>query len=135
MLPHSFLWGHLIQAYAIESQLPIDAHITNLLSGMMKRLSTQFPKSDSVYYVDLWPFSPSLMVVGSPSLASQAVQHQSLRKPSTLTDLFYPITGGSRPYFHEWRTTEKEPQCIQSRFQSKLSSQPGSSNYGRIHRL
>jgi cytochrome P450 len=90
MLPHSFLWGHLNQSQHSMSQLPSDAHITNLLS----KISEQFSKSDSVYYMDMWPFSPPLMVLSSPSTASQAVQQHTLRKPPALTDLFYPITGG-----------------------------------------
>ena len=90
MLPHSFIWGHLLQAQSVMSQLPADAHITNLLSTV----SEQFPDSDSVYYIDMWPFSPPLMVLSSPSTASQAVQQHSLRKPPQLTELFYPITGG-----------------------------------------
>ena len=94
MLPHSYLWGHLVQANLIKSQLPTDAHITNLLSTITERLANHFPNSDSVCYMDMWPFSPPLMVVSSPDTASQAVQQQSLRKPSTLMDLFYPITGG-----------------------------------------
>ena len=94
MLPHSRLWGHLAQASLIKSQLPSDAHITNLLSTITERLDNQFPNSDSVNYMDMWPFSPPLMVVSSPNTAFQVVQQHSLRKPSTLMDLFYPITGG-----------------------------------------
>ena len=90
MLPHSFLWGHLNQVQSVQSQLPPDAHITNLLS----KISEGFSKSDSVYYMDMWPFSPPLIVLSSPSTASQAVQEHTLRKPPTLTDLFYPVTGG-----------------------------------------
>lgn len=90
MLPHSFIWGHLLQAQSVMSQLPKDAHITNVLS----KISEQFPSSDSVHYMDMWPFSPPLMVVSSPSFAHQAIQQHTLRKPPTLTELFYPITGG-----------------------------------------
>ena len=90
MLPHHFLWGHLLQLRSLKSQLPSDGHVTNILS----QIAEQFSESDSVYYIDTWPFSPPLMVLSSPSTASQAVQQYPLRKPPYLTQIFYPITGG-----------------------------------------
>ena len=102
MLPHSFLWGHLVQAYSIKDHLPNDAHIINTLS----EISEQFPQSDSIYYMDLWPLGPPLMVLSSPSTAAQAVQQYSLRKPPSLARIFYPITGGQDLIFmngEQWK--------------------------------
>ena len=102
MLPHSFLWGHLAQVQSIRAQLPSNAHITNLLS----KISEQFPNSDSVYYMDMWPFVPPLMILSSPSTASQAIKQHSLRKPPVLAEIFRPITGGDTLVFmngEEWK--------------------------------
>lgn len=90
MLPHSFLWGHLIQVQSVLSQLPNDAHITHALS----QISDHFPKSDSLYYLDMWPFSRPLIVLSSPASAHQAIQQFTLHKPAYLMDVFHPITGG-----------------------------------------
>ena len=102
MLPHSFLWGHLAQIQSIRSQLPSDAHITNLMS----KISEQFPDSDSIYYMDLWPFIPPLLILSSPNTAAQAIKQHSLRKPPVLAEIFRPITGGNTLVFmndEEWK--------------------------------
>ncbi|KAL8732667.1 MAG: hypothetical protein Q9166_002643 [cf. Caloplaca sp. 2 TL-2023] len=85
------------------AQLPFDAHIINLLSTISER----FKKSDSVYYMDMWPFSPPLMVLSSPGTASQAIQQHTLRKPPALTELFRPITGGQDLIFMNGETWKK----------------------------
>ena len=90
MPPHSFFWGHLRYLQRTKSQLPSDAHIIHTLS----KISKEFPGSDSVYYLDMWPFSSPFMVLSSPSTASQAIHQNTLLKPGFLTDVFHPITGG-----------------------------------------
>ena len=84
------------------SELPADAHIVNVLS----KASEQFADSDSVYYMDMWPFSPPLMVLSSPDTALQAIQQHALRKPPSLTELFRPVTGGADLIFmngEQWK--------------------------------
>ena len=119
MLPQSYLWGHLAQADLTKSQLPTDAHITSLLSTITERLANHFPNSDSVYYMDMWPFSPPLMVMSLPDTASQAVQQRFLRKPSTLMDLFYPITGDSDLIFingEQWKREARPGSPLKKSF-------------------
>ena len=104
MLPHSFVWGHLLQLRSLQSRLPSDGHVTNVLS----QLAEKFSDSDSMYYIDTWPFSPPIMVLSSPNTAFQAVQQQSLRKPPFLTQIFYPVTGGPDLIFmngEQWKTS------------------------------
>lgn len=104
MLPHSFVWGHLLQPRSLQSRLPSDGHVTNVLSQLAEKFSDS--DSDSVYYIDTWPFSPPTMVLSSPNTAFRAVQQHSLRKPPFPTQIFYPVTGGPDLIFmngEEWK--------------------------------
>ena len=106
MLPHSFLFGHLLQAQSLGSRLPPDGHITNLLSDIAEKYSD----TDGIYYMDTWPFSSPLMVVSSPSAAAQVIQQLPLLKPAELTKIFYPITGGPDIIFmngEQWRKSRQ----------------------------
>ena len=57
-------------------------------------LSKQFDASDSMFYIDLWPFSCPFLVVSSPSPAIQACQQYDLSKPEVLYPFFHPFAGG-----------------------------------------
>ncbi|KUJ19326.1 uncharacterized protein LY89DRAFT_773609 [Mollisia scopiformis] len=57
-------------------------------------LSDDFSESDSLFYIDLWPFIPPLLLVSSPSYAVQACQANELGKPDALIPFLRPISGG-----------------------------------------
>lgn len=90
MPPHSKIFGHLLAVKSLKEALPSDASGVYLSSD----LSRKFPDSDSVFYLDLWPFSPPFMIVSSPSTCMQATQQHELQKPQAFEDLLAPATGG-----------------------------------------
>lgn len=57
----------------------------------MRELSKQFP--NGIFYVNLWPFSKTLMVVATPTVASQ-VETAFLDKPNEIIGPLERITGG-----------------------------------------
>jgi len=77
-----------------------------LLSNILKRLrkdsqqpdvfevlSLDFKHTDSLFYLDLWPFSSPFLIVSSPAYAIQACQQHDLPTPSFLESFFSPLTG------------------------------------------
>ncbi len=89
MPKHSMIFGHLLEVKALKDKLPSDANGFHLSVA----LSKQFPDSDSLFYLDLWPFSEPFITVGSPSTCMQASQ-RCLSKPQDFEDLLKPVTGG-----------------------------------------
>lgn len=57
----------------------------------MQHLSRRFPQG--VFYIDLWPFSKTLMVVGSPMVANQ-IENASLSKPLEIVQPLEILSGG-----------------------------------------
>ena len=90
MPPHSKIFGHLLAANSIQKAFPSNAHGAYLTA----KLSKGFPDSDSIFYLDLWPFTSPLMVISSPSACMQVAQQHDLPKPQTLEDMLAPVTGG-----------------------------------------
>lgn len=82
--------GHLLSLPPILKQLPKDAQ----QPYAFKELSKNFANTDSLFYLDLWPFSNPLIVVSSPDLSIQACQQHDLPKPSILDAFFRPLAGG-----------------------------------------
>lgn len=69
-------------------------------------LAQDFPESDGLYCLDLWPFFRPLMVVSSPQIAIQACQEYDLPKPDILKTFFAPIAGGEGMFVSngpEWK--------------------------------
>lgn len=90
MPPHSKIFGHLLVIRSIRKAFPSDAHGAYLPA----ELSQRFPDSDSIFYLDLWPFTSPLMIISSPSTCIQAAQQHDLPKAKVLEDMLMPITGG-----------------------------------------
>lgn len=110
MLPHSFVWGHLLQLRPLQSRLPSDGQVTNVLS----QLAEKFSDSDSVYYIDTWPFSPPICCNG-PELSKYSFSGSSTTLPAVTAlpdaDLL-SSKRRSRCDFHEWRKVEEESQYL-----------------------
>ncbi|ORX96642.1 cytochrome P450 [Clohesyomyces aquaticus] len=69
-------------------------------------LAEDFPDTDNLYCLDLWPFFKPLMVVTSPEIAIQACQGYDLPKPDSLKTFFAPISGGEGMFVSngsEWK--------------------------------
>ncbi|KAF8858931.1 cytochrome P450 71B25 [Acephala macrosclerotiorum] len=87
--------GHILSLAPILKNFPLNVHQNYLIA----ELSKQFNKSDSAFYLDLWPFSLPFLVVSSPSMAIQACQTYDLGKPKALDKFFSPFAGGSDNLF------------------------------------
>ncbi|KAF2477215.1 cytochrome protein [Lindgomyces ingoldianus] len=82
--------GHLPMLPRLLNQLPKGAQ-QSYCFGLLTR---DFPNSDGLFYIDLWPFSLPIIIVSTPELAHQVGQEYDLPKPDSLKPFFKPITGG-----------------------------------------
>ncbi|KAL8715306.1 MAG: hypothetical protein Q9225_006430, partial [Loekoesia sp. 1 TL-2023] len=91
MPPHHPIFGHLLIANDILSQLPRDAH-AHYLADQMRR---KYPDLGPVYYLDMWPFAPPFLVAISPTVISQFTQSEiALPNHPNIRKYLLPITGG-----------------------------------------
>ncbi|KAI3328084.1 cytochrome P450 [Xylariaceae sp. AK1471] len=79
--------GHLLALKECSQVLPRDATIHVVIQRMVK----QFPKG--IFYLNLWPFNKTMLIVANPSAASQ-VEAAFLHKPSAMCDTLEIINGG-----------------------------------------
>lgn len=90
MPPYSPFFGHLLFCAKIASGLPKDAH-PNYMPDMIRRT---MPDLGPVYYLDLWPFGPQMLVVAAPSSLYQITQEHSLPKHNTMKSFLQPVADG-----------------------------------------
>lgn len=86
--PHSFLWGHLVELHkGIKADgLPPDA----AFDYVARRLSRTY---GSVVYLDLWPVTPSMCLVGRGSTADKILRVDDLPKFLELYKTVVPVIG------------------------------------------
>ena len=87
MPPHHSLFGHLLLANNVMSNLPHDTH-PQYLPGQIRRA---VPDVGPVFYLDMWPFSLPILVVSSPSAAFQLTQEHSQPKSDGLRHFLRPL--------------------------------------------
>lgn len=75
MAPHHPLFGHLLLANDLLSKLPRDAH-PYYVPGLIRQA---IPDVGQVFYLDMWPFNPPMLVVSSPSVFTQ--EHSLCKSP------------------------------------------------------
>lgn len=90
MLPHSLLFGHLPVVTKLLRQLPSDAHPVY----MPDQIRHHYPDLGPNYYVDLAPFAPSMLVIGTPEAHYQIAQEHLLKKMPNLKQFISPLTNG-----------------------------------------
>ena len=88
MPPHNFLFGHIPVVLRLLRGLPKDAHPL-LMPDEMRR---NFPALGPIYYLDMWPFAPSMLVTASPYTLYQIAQEHVLHKFRNLKDFLRPLT-------------------------------------------
>ncbi|KAK2057997.1 cytochrome P450 [Colletotrichum caudatum] len=90
VVPHSFLFGNLLEAKKAFDSLPPGVHANYVLS----KLGEPFDKG--AFYLDTWPMADPMLVVTDPDMAHQTVYHPvaGATKPPMLLGWFHPITGG-----------------------------------------
>lgn len=76
MPPHHPIFGHLLLANDLLSNLPRGAH-PSYLPGLIRQA---IPDVGQIFYLDMWPFNRPILIVSSPSVAHQFTQERSLRK-------------------------------------------------------
>lgn len=106
MPPHHAILGHIPLCASIFKSLPSDVHIS-LLADQVRR---RYPHLDSAFYLDLWPFGPTMLIVICPSITYQFTQDHNLPKCRNIRRFLRPITGNQNlltmdgaPWKH-WRT-------------------------------
>ena len=88
MPPHSLLLGHLPVIRRVLAQLPPDAHPLYIPD----QLRRTFPDLGPIYYLDLWPLAPSMLVTASPHTLYQIAQERPLPKYPQLKRFLGPLT-------------------------------------------
>ena len=91
MPPHHPLFGHLLLANDVMSELPRNAH-PQYLSGQVKHM---YPDVGPVFYLDMWPFSLPNLVVASPEAAYQLTQEHSQPKSDGLRKYMRPLANNN----------------------------------------
>jgi sterigmatocystin biosynthesis cytochrome P450 monooxygenase len=79
--------GHFLALKETSKALPANTTFHTVIAQLSKRFPT------GIFYLNLWPFSGTLMVVTTPSGASQ-VQGFNLGKPPILCTPLDTLTGG-----------------------------------------
>lgn len=83
--------GHLLLLPRILKRLPKHSQRPDIFEV----LSLNFKYTDSLFYLDLWPFSSPFLIVSSPAYAIQACQQHDIPRPSVLESFFSPFAGGN----------------------------------------
>lgn len=106
MPPHSFLFGHLLVVAKVYRRLPPDAHPFYLAD----QLRRQYPNLDTAFYIDLWPFNESILMVTSPQAMAAFTQQGYLPKHPINRRFMEPLTGEQDlvsmdgPLWKHWRS-------------------------------
>lgn len=90
MLPHSRVFGHLLQAKSATDDLPPGAHSTYVIDWMYRKIGRP-----DAFYFDAFPINEPLLCIMDPYLANQVISHPwtGAEKPHTLNSWFEPISG------------------------------------------
>ncbi|UQC81363.1 AflN/verA/monooxygenase [Colletotrichum lupini] len=90
MPPHNFLLGHLGLAAKIAKTLPSDFH-GHYLAGEIRRV---YPDLPAVFYLDLWPTGPPLMVITTSHDQARVTAHEpQLPKHEGVLGFLKPLIG------------------------------------------
>ena len=89
MLPWSPLAGHVLALGDALSRLPSDIH-GHWFPDALRRENPNLPP---VYYLDMWPVQPQMLIVGSPDACYQMTQEHSLPKSETLLQYMQSLVG------------------------------------------
>lgn len=81
------LAGHFGTLKKTIQGMPSDA----TLHSIMQKISKQF--QSGIFYINMWPFSGTWMIVSTPSAATQ-IQKLNLTKPAILRQPLETVTGG-----------------------------------------
>ncbi|PQE07815.1 cytochrome P450 protein [Rutstroemia sp. NJR-2017a WRK4] len=103
---HSFFLGNLLYLKDCIDKIPYKAHYFYAF-GDIYRSNFQ---NEGVFYLDMWPVAGLMLVVISPSVATEAFQNNpliSMRKLDMLAKYFKPIAG--RPNLFDMQEADWRP--------------------------
>lgn len=89
MPPYNFLLGHLGLVAEITRNLPRDFH-GHYLAAEVKR---KYPELPPIFYLDIWPTGPPLVVITSASGAYHIAQGDSQPKHEDILGFLQPLIG------------------------------------------
>ncbi|KAL0939511.1 cytochrome p450 [Colletotrichum truncatum] len=115
VVPHSFIFGNLLEAKKVFDILPPGAHANYTLAKLAE------PYPNGAFYIDTWPMADPMLVVTDPGMAHQAVYHPvaGFQKPAMLVGWFHPITGGPS----QFDTNGRHWKRLHSLFSPSFSNQ------------
>jgi cytochrome P450 len=92
LLPHSFLFGHLLIAAKVTMKAPKE--IAPALVPYL--ISVEYPETgrDGYFYLDMWPVADQMVVVSHPDLMVQFCQDPSFAKHRHMAFEFGPFSHG-----------------------------------------
>jgi cytochrome P450 len=93
MLPHSFLFGHLIPIAKIMMKHP--NHASGLYTPLLLLRENPELFECGVAYMDVWPINSPMLAVFHPDMMAQFTQDTSLPKHEMMKYEFAPFTGGN----------------------------------------
>ncbi|KAI9743461.1 MAG: hypothetical protein M1818_002773 [Claussenomyces sp. TS43310] len=89
MPPYNAIFGHLLFMANIARKLPSDSHGHYLPTEIRRAL----PELPPIFYLDIWPMGPPLLVITSASGAYQIAQENSLPKHDDVLSFLQPLVG------------------------------------------
>ena len=105
MPPHHFLFGHIHIIAKLVSSLPPEAYGQYIAN----QIRLQYPHLDTAFYLDTWPFGPTILGIISPDMICQFMQDRLLPKHAGLRYFLKPLTGDydlvtmEGPMWKKWR--------------------------------
>ncbi len=127
--PHSFLWGHLRVFGEAMAVFPRNPHPQAALTHLHQTLGLP-----DLFYLDLWPLAPSMLVAASAAAAAEMTQVQALPKHGIIDATLAPMVGsGSIPAVNGrpgrrptacWRRPSAPPTCAPCSSASPTTSAP-----------
>ncbi|EFX05623.1 taurine catabolism dioxygenase family protein [Grosmannia clavigera kw1407] len=92
---HHPIFGHLIAVGKLMADIPKDAHGDYLMVLVQDNWQYLFPsckRCPPAAYLDLWPFSPPMILSLHPDVSAQFTQDFSLDKAHSTAAFLYPLT-------------------------------------------
>lgn len=87
--PHDWIWGHLKIMGDLTKLVPADAHPQHMFTLLQRRYNLP-----GLFYLDLWPFARSMVIVTDAPVAYQITQKRVLPHHEWEDEYVHAVTGG-----------------------------------------
>jgi hypothetical protein len=95
ILPHSWIFGHLIFMGEYRKEHPSDSNFYELHAWLLKDIERFFPGEKEfppIIYLDLWPAVKPMILTTHPAVSAQFTQIRSMPKSTLIIDFLRPLT-------------------------------------------